>query len=55
MGIIKESLEIDFEVINRPLTQEEEMKISDFIKSKKEEINTIEKNKGKRTKLKQKI
>ena len=32
MGIIKEPLEIDFEVDNRPLTKEEEKMISDFIR-----------------------
>lgn len=37
MGIIKEPLEIDFEVDNRPLTKEEEQMISDFIRLKKEQ------------------
>ena len=37
MEIIKEPLNIDFEVDNRPLTKEEEKKISDFIKLKKEQ------------------
>lgn len=35
MGIIKEPLEIDFEVENRPLTKEEEKIISSFIKNAK--------------------
>jgi hypothetical protein len=42
MGIIKEPLHVDFEVENRPLTKEEELKISKFIKSqtsKRELIN----------------
>ena len=39
MGIIKEPLEIDFEVDNRPLTKEEEKMISDFIRLRKEQLN----------------
>ena len=38
MGIIKEPLNIDFEVENRPLTKEEEKLISEFIKKEKEKI-----------------
>ena len=38
MGIIKEPLEIDFEVENRPLTKEEEKLISEFIKAEKEKM-----------------
>lgn len=38
MGIIKEPLEIDFEVENRPLTKDEEKLISDYIKSQKEKM-----------------
>ena len=44
MGIIKEPLHVDFEVENRPLTKEEESKISEFIKSqkgKRELINIV--------------
>lgn len=39
MGIIKEPLYVDFEVENRPLTKEEELKISEFIKSQKSKID----------------
>ena len=39
MGIIKEPLDIDFEVDNRPLTKEEEKMISDFIRLRKEQQN----------------
>lgn len=39
MGIIKEPLNIDFEVDSRPLTKDEEKKISDFIKMRTEEFN----------------
>ena len=35
MGLIKESLEVDFYVDPRPLTKEEEKAISDFIKADK--------------------
>lgn len=38
MGIIKEPLEIDFEVENRPLTKEEEKLISNFIKTAKDKM-----------------
>lgn len=38
MGIIKEPLEIDFEVENRDLTKEEEKLISNFIKAEKEKM-----------------
>jgi hypothetical protein len=35
MGLIKEPIEIDFYVDPRPLTKEEEKRISDFIKADK--------------------
>lgn len=35
MGIVKEPLNIDFVVDNRPLTKEEEKQISDYIASQK--------------------
>lgn len=38
MGIIKEPLHIDFEVESRSLTKDEEAKISEFIKKRKEEL-----------------
>ena len=38
MGIVREPLEIDFEVENRPLTKEEEKLISEFIKAEKEKM-----------------
>ena len=45
MGIIKEPLEIDFEVDNRPLTKEEEKMISDFIRLRKEQQSQESKSK----------
>ena len=36
MGLIKEPLDVDFEVEPRPLTKTEEKAISDFIKADKE-------------------
>ena len=44
MGLIKEPKEVDFYVDPRPLTKEEEKRISDFIKADK-----------KKSKLKKKI
>jgi hypothetical protein len=35
MGLIKEPIEVDFYVDPRPLTKEEEKRISDFIKADK--------------------
>lgn len=35
MGIVKEPLNIDFVVENRPLTKEEEKQISEYINSQK--------------------
>lgn len=42
MGIIKEPLEIDFEVENRPLTKDEEKLISEYIKAEKEKMRLKE-------------
>lgn len=38
MGLLKEPLEIDFEVKNRPLTKGEEKLISNFIQTEKEKM-----------------
>ncbi len=45
MGLIKEPREIDFYVDPRPLTKEEEKKISDFIKADKKKSKRKKKNK----------
>ncbi len=42
MGIVKEPLDIDFEVENRNLTKEEEKLISSFIKTEKEKMRLKE-------------
>lgn len=47
MEIIKEPLNVDFVVENRPLTSEEEKQISDYIKSHKSK--TTDNSKSKRT------
>lgn len=47
MGIIREPLDVDFYVESRPLTKEEQKKISDYIKSdkqKRKRINASKKN-----------
>jgi len=41
MGIIKEPLSVDFEVVNRPLTKEEEILISEYIKSQKSKRDLV--------------
>jgi hypothetical protein len=45
MGLIKEPREIDFYVDPRPLTIEEEKKISDFIKADKKKRKRKKKSK----------
>jgi len=55
MGIIKEPINVDFVVENRPLTKEEEMKISEFIISQKNKNEIKEKTKRRTTKTRQKI
>jgi hypothetical protein len=47
MGLIKEALEIDFVVDPRPLTKEEELAISKFIKEDKAKRLLKEKRIGK--------
>jgi hypothetical protein len=48
MGIVKEPLNVDFIVENRPLTKEEEKQISNYILSqKKKQKSVISKNKQK--------
>ena len=41
MGIIKEPLEIDFVVDSRPLTKEEQLMISEYIKADKAKRNLL--------------
>jgi len=43
MGLIKEPLDIDFEVDPRPLTKEEQLAISEFIKEDKAKRALLEK------------
>ena len=43
MGLIKEPLEIDFFVDPRPLTNEEKLKISEFIKMDKQKREKLKK------------
>lgn len=43
MGLIKEPLDVDFEVDPRPLTKKEELAISAFIKADKEKRALLEK------------
>jgi hypothetical protein len=54
MGLIKEPLDIDFEVDPRPLTKEEEKAISDFIRADKEKRKQKELRKRERVKRKSK-
>ena len=44
MGLIKEPIEIDFFVDPRPLTNEEMLKISEFIKKDKQKKGMIKKS-----------
>lgn len=48
MGIVKEPLNVDFVVENRPLTKEEEKQISDYIISQKNK-RELKKNVNRRT------
>jgi len=43
MGLIKEPLDVDFEVDPRPLTKKEELAISEFIKADKAKRALLEK------------
>lgn len=43
MGLIKEPLEVDFEVDPRPLTNKEQLAISEFIKADKAKRALLEK------------
>ncbi len=43
MGLIKEPLDVDFVVDPRPLTKQEELAISEFIKADKEKRALLEK------------
>ena len=42
MGLIKEPLDVDFVVDSRPLTKEEQLAISEFIKADKAKRATLE-------------
>ncbi len=53
MGLIKEPLDVDFVVDPRPLTKEEELAISEFIKADKAKRKLKEKR-AKTTRAKQK-
>lgn len=56
MGLIKEPLDVDFEVDPRPLTEKERRMISDFIKADKlkraKMMERIKKSQKRRTKTK---
>lgn len=51
MGLIREPLDVDFVVDSRPLTKEEQLAISEFIKADKAKLAEL----GKTTKEKRKI
>ncbi len=53
MGLIKEPLEVDFLVDSRPLTKEEEIAISEYIKADKAKRELKKKRKIKTPKAKQ--
>ena len=55
MGIVKEPLNIDFVVENRPLTKEEERQISEYIISQKNKNGIKENTKLKTAKTKRKV
>ncbi len=38
MGLIRETREVDFIIQSKPLTQEEEQRLSNFIKQRKQEL-----------------
>jgi len=50
MGLIKEPLEVDFVVDPRPLTKQEEIAISEFIKADKAKRALLEKRHSNKTK-----
>jgi hypothetical protein len=54
MGIVKEPLNVDFVVENRPLTTEEEIQISNYILSQKKKTDLKNKTKSVISKNKQK-
>ena len=56
MGLIREPLDVDFVIDSRPLTKEEQLAISEFIKADKAkraelEKQTKEKGKAKKSKV----
>lgn len=50
MGFIKEPLDVDFVVDSRPLTKQEELAISEFIKADKEKRALLKKKHPSNTK-----
>lgn len=55
MGIVKEPLNIDFVVENRPLTKEEENQISEYITAQKMKKQLKENSNARTSKTKQKV
>lgn len=55
MGIVKEPLNIDFVVENRPLTKEEEKQISEYISSQKNKKELKENTKRRVSEKKHKV
>ncbi|RAR72606.1 hypothetical protein [Flavobacterium aciduliphilum] len=55
MGLIKEPLNIDFVVENRPLTKEEEKQISEYIISQKKKRESKNNTNSRISKTKQKV
>jgi hypothetical protein len=55
MGIVKEPLNIDFVVENRPLTKEEEKQISEYIASQKKKRELKNNTNSRILKTRQKI
>jgi hypothetical protein len=55
MGIVKEPLNIDFVVENRPLTKEEEKQISEYIASQKKQRELKSNTNSRISKTRQKI
>ena len=54
MGYIREPEGVDFEVINKKMTPEEKLFLSQFIAKRKEEIKGLEAKKLHRVRLKEK-
>ena len=54
MGYIREPEGVDFEVINKKMTPEEKIFLSEFIAKRKEEIKRLDAKKQHRIRLKEK-